>query len=175
MFVVAYQINLFGLKKFILSSHLIQRNAVLESSRWQVYREIITNFFEFIGGWMTGGDIVLSTGYAHNMWLDIYIFSGIVPTLFFLIYTIRVLREMFKCYQKSETMKEKLMIVAFVLGILLNWAVEPVLEANPYYVSVCIAIFSLIEEYAFTLRKNFLVKFGKEKVYEGFANQYNIP
>ena len=175
MFVVAYQINLFGLKKFILSSHLIQRNAGLESSRWQVYREIITNFFEFIGGWMTGGDIVLSTGYAHNMWLDIYIFSGIVPTLFFLIYTIRVLREMFKCYQKSETMKEKLMIVAFVLGILLNWAVEPVLEANPYYVSVCIAIFSLIEEYAFTLRKNFLVKFGKEKVYEGFANQYNIP
>lgn len=143
--IISTAVNLFGLKTFVNNSFLSKRSAGgLSSLRWKVYADFIKHFIDYSGGWITIGDKAgIELRWAHNIWIDICIFGGWFPFACFIWYTIRILKDVKRLFHASNCRALRAVITLFTLGILLNWAVEPILDANPYYFSVCCFIFSM--------------------------------
>lgn len=148
---IAFSGDIFNISEFFSNSFLSKRSTDLMSDgRWAVYSNVFSHFSDYFFGWISSGGETGSIGlkWAHNIWLDVYIYAGFVPTVFFVTFTIRVIRNSLKLVKrpnKSSTLR--LVSVIITLGILLNWAVEPILVANPYYFASCCFVFGAIEKW----------------------------
>lgn len=126
---------------YVNKSFLSRRNTnLLQDGRWAVYSYVFRHFFDFIFGWISSSGGVTSVGldWAHNIWIDIYIYSGIIPALLFIVFSVRSFRTSMTLVKTSKVSSSlRLISIIVLIGIFLNWAVEPVLVANPYYFALC--------------------------------------
>ena len=144
------------LAKYISQSFLTKRyqDGALNNSRFLIYSQIGSHFWDYAFGWITSreANTGISLSFAHNVWLDILIYGGFLSAFFFVMYTISIMKDVISIYKKSNYACFKLLVITFTIGIFLNWFVEPVLNADPYYFSSCCGIFSVCGQYAKKLR-----------------------
>lgn len=148
--IIAYNFNLFEIQEYIRNSFLSSRSEdLITNSRWGVYKEIFSNFSSYLIGNLLNTKTIAGLAWAHNIWLDILIAGGLVPALLFVWYSIRVLMDT-RFVLKDKNLLPFIRITALIstIGIFLNWAVEPVLQANPYFVSACCMIFSVVSNFS---------------------------
>ena len=149
--------SFFSIDEFIDNSFLARRNLnLLQDGRWKAYTYVFNHFFDFIFGWISskGGVSSIGLNWAHNIWIDIYIYSGIVPALVFVVFSIRTFCNSLK-YVRCNNAPSSLRLISIIvlIGIFLNWAVEPVLSANPYYFALCCLFFGVFENWAQTIKE----------------------
>lgn len=153
---IMIQMDVFHLAEFVQNSFLAKReDSGLSSSRWQVYSDIAKNIWEYRLGFIsTHGNSGIELGFAHNLWLDVLIFSGYIPFALLVVFTIRVIAVALRMQKKSVAVGYRVLVLCTTAGILLNWAVEPVLSANPYFFMQCCFIFALFEKHDQVLRSS---------------------
>lgn len=146
---IMIQMDAFGLLEFVQNSFLAKReNTGLSSSRWRVYSDVAKNIWAYRFGFLsTQGSSGISLSYAHNLWLDVLIFSGYIPFVLLVIFTLKVIAVAIRMQRRQVTVGYRIFVLCTTAGILLNWAVEPVLSANPYYFMQCCCMFALFEKH----------------------------
>lgn len=135
--VLAFAFNWFGITDRIMSLKLFQRISGDEGGRTDQWILILTDN-AFVNYPMGGGYIATLGGenYLHNLWLDIYNRTGVLPFILIVIFTVQMLlrylpfrREMLRHGKTVECT----CITALLIATVLNCMVEPIIEANPYY------------------------------------------
>lgn len=139
--------NVVNLELFVGKSFLAKRSMDIKSDgRFEVYKLVIRNFDNYLFGWMSSGGYIEGTSlkWAHNVWVDIFIYGGVIPFVLFFNYSLRVIRDTITV-SKNRFLKTttKVTVIALLIGIFLNWAIEPVLQSNPYFLSACCMIFGM--------------------------------
>lgn len=139
--------NVLKLEVLVGNSFLAKRSMDIKSDgRFEVYKLVIQNFDNYLLGWLSSGGYIEGTSlkWAHNVWVDVFIYGGVVPFLLFMNYSLRVMRDAVAVL-KNKFLKTttKVTVIALLIGIFLNWAVEPVLQSNPYFLSACCMIFGM--------------------------------
>lgn len=139
--------NVVNLELFVGKSFLAKRSMDIRSDgRFEVYKLVIRNFDNYLFGWMSSGGYIEGTSlkWAHNVWVDIYIYGGVISFVLFFNYSLRVIRDTISV-SKNRLLKTttKVTVIALLIGIFLNWAIEPVLQSNPYFLSACCMIFGM--------------------------------
>jgi len=125
-----------GIKTFIWSTTLFDRiqgdpNSI---SRFAIWVSFLSGdwwkypfggkSFELMGG---------SANYVHNLWLDTWWNTGFIPFVFLLTFTIKLISQVISLNRDSKVFSYKNIVVLYLLGgLLINFGVEPVLEANPF-------------------------------------------
>lgn len=153
--IVVFEQDLFGVRSFVENSYLTQRvseQGIISASRAVRIQEVLVNFFSYMGGWITHSSKPV-TLWTHNVWLDVYMYSGLFGVVLFISYTVRVVKSSFKLARAATYPIDRLTVICLTVGILLNWASEPILIANPYYFAVCCFIFSIFENTLVTTRE----------------------
>lgn len=157
---VLWSENIAGIKNFFAESFLMRRivNHQLSNSRLDIYKQVFGHVSDYFFGWMSAGGTGagISLAYAHNLWIDCLLYAGIIPCLFLIMYTISVIKSAFRLFRTSDSPLLQTMTVCFVLGLMLNWCVEPVLYADPYYFAAICGCFLCIDSVYHTVngRKN---------------------
>lgn len=105
--------------------------------RFEMYETVIDEMFQYPLG---GNKIQGSLKYAHNLWLDTVIDVGILPFFILVIYTIMTLITIIKFIKHNGIKKEdKYIVLSIYSSLLLNFAVEPILQGIPYiFIDMCI-------------------------------------
>ena len=73
--------------------------------------------------------------YVHNMWLDIARVSGIVPFLVYTIATFKIINTNIRLFKKKNNELSLLLITLFT-SVFLSYMIEPVIEANIFYLMI---------------------------------------
>lgn len=139
--------NVVSLELFVRKSFLAKRSMDIKSDgRFEVYKLVLRNFDNYLFGWMSSGGYIKGTSlkWAHNVWVDIFVYGGIIPFVLFFNYSLRVIRDTIAVSKnKFLKMTTKVTVIALLIGVFLNWAIEPVLQSNPYFLSACCMIFGM--------------------------------
>lgn len=150
--ILIYSSNYWGVREYVSNSYLARRKGdnLIKNVRWAVYGQVFLHFFDYILGWITSknSSAFIGLNWAHNIWIDIFIFGGLFPAIIFIIYSIGIIRDMFRVFRYAIEPCMRLLAVTVVVGLFLNWAVEPILEADPYYFSICCGIFTMFRQVA---------------------------
>lgn len=159
LIVLLFIFDVFSIKTFIFNSPLFNRlnnlnMAMLETSRYERYITFLKNFIYYpLGGKkmpIYGGN----STYVHNVWLDIYVDVGVLPFVFFVFYTMFMLRSFIKFINIKQSIFLKYFALAIYGGFLLTFFVEPVIEANPYYIMMFFIINGSVSEYVLQVNKS---------------------
>lgn len=141
--------NLFDIQSTLIKIPLMERFFELQEIGYsdprlsrQIY--IIMNFFKYPNG---GGMFTLDVGDAHNVWLNIYDYSGWVPFLFFLIFTLGIIRNILFVIRINDNLL--LSLLSFVLcSFFISFLIEPVMRSNESYTVVFFFISGLFAYFA---------------------------
>ena len=110
------------------------RNNISEGGdrTWR-WKDAIFRVFSMPFGWST--DKTVPYTYVHNMWLDIARDAGILPFFAILVATIKMIRInilfFFKRYNRVH-----LLLLTLFLSVFISYMIEPVIEANIFYLSI---------------------------------------
>lgn len=151
-----YNKDFFGVRSFVESSYFLKRvesGGLIDNGRLSLYERLSKEWLSYAGGWITYSHEANSIYWTHNIWLDNYMYSGILGFVSFVVYSARVVITTIRMFRTSLQMLYKMIPMCVTIGILLNWAAEPILQANPYYFAVCIFIFATFEQIYYS-RKN---------------------
>ncbi|MGD6730446.1 MAG: hypothetical protein ACPKMZ_05180 [Pleomorphochaeta sp.] len=85
--------------------------------------------------YLWGGNFI-STGQnigpAHEIWLDTYDYSGIIPYTLIIIYTCSYIIRMFKIFKnKNIYLGIRILSVTFYIVMTIQFGLEPILEGSP--------------------------------------------
>lgn len=152
---VLYAYDIFGLRSMLGETYFfsrIQNGALLKSGRWSVYKDWINNLGPYFWGKGLRHTLGIELSYAHNIWIDTYLNVGFFPFLMLVWYTLGLLKNYFITRRHADDFERSLYFI-LVVGILINWGLEPVLEADPYYFSCCCGAFALLEGRLRMMRK----------------------
>lgn len=149
--VFALQFNIFGISDIIGKSYLMTRldlaknnNAgALDTERWQIKMEYIKKMFEHPWG---GGSIrrLVNNNYAHDLLLDIYSEGGIMSFLLMAIYLIMLVKSMICFIKKSNSLDIKVLFIPFLIVVLMQMMLEPILEGAPVFMLSLVMIDGLV-------------------------------
>ena len=149
--VFALQFNIFGISDIIGKSYLMTRldlaknnNAgVLDTERWQIKMEYIKKMFEHPWG---GGSIrrLVNNNYAHDLLLDVYSEGGIMSFLLMAIYLIMLVKSMICFIKKSKSLDIKVLFIPFLIVVLMQMMLEPLLEGAPVFMLSLVMIDGLV-------------------------------
>lgn len=137
---ISYFLYVFNFGEYNLTSALYSRIANSEdlttfgsrSSRWI---EGVQNIFKY--PW--GGDYMLNYRYYHNLWLDTYRVSGIIPMIFLLLFTLNAIGLIIKTGKNGTiSLRGKTVIMTLLVVYLSVFFIEPIIEgAFTYFISFC--------------------------------------
>lgn len=142
-----------SIKTFILDSKLFTRfddksTGMLDSSRWEYYGVFLNTFYQYPFGVNLAGDDILSFPYMHNVWLDIYIQVGLIPSILFIFFTLSSVRNVTKIMGNANaSITVKISISAVLIGLLTNFMVEPIINANIYYFLTFCLLAGVVKSY----------------------------
>lgn len=130
--------DVLGLRSWITDQYLYLRLTDAEvarsGSRFAIWMSFLKRFFQYPMG---GGRMPLAENatYVHNMWFDIYYNCGIVPFLAIMGATWCGFKNVKRVMKNKATISPVVRNCLFFVSIafVLNAAVEPVLDANPYF------------------------------------------
>lgn len=121
------------------------------SGRFGVWAYFFKNY-NFIR-YPMGGDLMLegtTLGYLHNMWLDVYNQAGVIPFVLLSVFTVlsvKDISEFKRVMNQNGKENEFLIFQCLVVAILFNCAVEPTIEANPYYFAIVLMFLGAMNGY----------------------------
>lgn len=155
--------NIFGiadiLKKMPLFNRILSDDGLLDSWRFEIYRSFFANFYKYPFG---GGKIPLAgSHFCHNVWLDVYNLTGVIPFLIFLVLTIYLIRSIIEICVLSEDSFERIYIISFFLGLTLVFFVEPVIQGNIYIYALFFLLLGVVDELCFEYKFNYRRKYVK--------------
>lgn len=123
-------------------------NLMSAGSRTYRWKDALEKIPQYPFGWYktTGKYGNYDTYYAHNLWLDIARMSGILPFLFFLIFTISTHKKIFKIiFSKNISSFIRFFVLNLSLIFFLSSFVEPVIEGSFQYLLLYILFLGCIE------------------------------
>lgn len=131
--VAAYEFNLFGIRLWVESSSLGERiatgistnDSLIENIRWTMSLKILSELPSHPLGNIT------VVHYAHNLFLDIAKYTGIIPALGLLLWSISETAKQF-FYTRSNCSNEwDVILFSMTIGFMIAFFLEPVLEGLP--------------------------------------------
>lgn len=130
-----YDINLFGIQDIFMKIPVFERAQTLneigyEDPRLERQIYVLQNFFKYRNG---GGKFNAEIGEVHNVWLDIYDYSGLLPFLLFLIFTLVIVKAMMKAYNNSSFDKISGYLFMLLFAFFISFAMEPVFRSCEDY------------------------------------------
>lgn len=128
---IIYELNLFDAHTLILRIPLFERaNALSEAGysdpRLERQLYVLQNFFKYTSG---GGHYNAEVGEVHNVWLDIYDYAGWIPFVFFLIFTIYMIKQMWFSFKNKENDPVFGYLCILVGAFMLSFLEEPVFRS----------------------------------------------
>lgn len=160
--ILAYQINLFGVRSFIENSPIYERffgkastENLGEGGRMQRKAAHIKHMLEHLWG---GAHLREEYGYAHDIFLDTYDEAGIFAFIAVVVYMLNTLSHLIKCIRdKSLSFEFRQIVLCIYVGIYMEFMIEPILQGMPWL----FALFCLIDGYvARLIRHNKKVERG---------------
>lgn len=131
----SYELNIFGVRDLLYKIPVFQRIQFLDQLGYkdprierQLY--VIQHFRESMFG---GGYFAQTNGETHNVWLDIYDYSGVVPFIIFFIISIKVVRRAIYGIRESSTDGIMGMLSMIMVGFFVAFAEEPVFRSVESY------------------------------------------
>ena len=129
---VIYEFNIFGIRTWVETSSLGERitvgvksqDSVLENVRWEMSLKILTSLPSQPFGKIT------VVHYAHNLFLDIAKFTGIVPAFFLFVWCVGSIIKYFR-YVKLSLNEWDICLLSISLCMMIVFFLEPVLEGLP--------------------------------------------
>lgn len=155
LFVVLYAINFYGIRSFFEDSFLFTRlteeadGGIAHNSRynlqgrfWDVYDQ------DYFGGLHDKIDF-----YFHNIWLDMYSFSGIISAVLFMFLTISFIKTFINVYKKAER-EERSLLAGVFAAFMLPFYMDPMLWAAPCYFAIFIMFYGML------VRKKYIINYN---------------
>lgn len=129
LIIYAIQSNILGVGEKLLGSTLVIRLSegnLFEDIRFNAWQAAFSGLFEYPFG---GKQAYIQLNYAHNLWLDVGYTAGIVPFIFFLIFSFLAFKHFVKLIKSKETPIElKTLLTGVYVSLFINFFVEPILE-----------------------------------------------
>jgi hypothetical protein len=152
----AYSMDLLGIKDFVLGSNFYSRvgtSGIGEDPRFVVQSSVISQMFDYPFG---GYNINLGlNSYAHNLWLDVLVATGLIPFLLLIVYTLKVIMNLFMVIKNRHVDRQcKFMMFSITFGFLINFMVEPILDGIPYMFMLFCLLNGMIKKYLDVLRES---------------------
>ena len=152
----------FSVRTFILNSPLLSRlnnleMTMLETNRYERYIAFLRNFIYYPFGARKMPIYGGNSAYVHNVWFDIYVDVGIIPFLFFIIYTILMFKTFKNFFKISRSVFLKYFVFAIYGAFIMVFLAEPVIEANTYFIMMFFLINGSVSEYVFR-KRNVVIK-----------------
>ncbi len=141
-----YFFDLFGMQLIMEEFRIVQK--LKESLIGDQRFEALFQFISLMPGYLFGGQKIsgILELEAHNFWLDVYDFAGIVPLILISIYSIYCLMIMIKIIRNDKTYGP---FVLLTLGVLICLFVqlnlEPAMTGASVFVIVSLIICTLLE------------------------------
>lgn len=142
-----YSFNLFGVQNLLINIPLFERASILNAAGYkdprierQLY--ILSNFLKYTNG---GGYFSQEIGDSHNVWLDIYDYTGWFPFLCFMVYTIRVLQNTVFAIKNSINDASLSLLTIMIIGFGISFMEEPVFRSCEAYFVLFIFITGILE------------------------------
>ncbi len=138
-------VNLFDIK---IIDRLVNDNS---GSRIDIWSYFIKDF-AFLKHPFGGGILLENTehSYFHNFWLDVYNSAGIIPFICIVIVSVFLIRDYLRYRSVLKDFGKNNELIVFeclIFAAVLNFGVEPILEANPYCFLILLMIFGAMEGY----------------------------
>lgn len=131
--VVAFLANVAGIRDAIMESSLMNRMTDSKQDRTTIW---ISFIFGEAWKYPFGGTKAIlyeNKPYVHNTWLDVFRRGGFFPFLFLIIFTLRSVFDVMTFKRLGRLSGEdSCVIISMLVGTMLSFMVEPVIEANPY-------------------------------------------
>lgn len=138
LLVIAYVTDLAGLRTWIESTSLFLRmtnaSAVHSTDRMEIWKSFFKQaiFYPFGGAEF---QLANNQSWVHNLWFDVYYKVGVFPFVFLIVSTAIITNQYFalrKLCRRNENIRFMATMTNLYLAFLLSFAVEPVIDANPY-------------------------------------------
>lgn len=94
--------------------------------------------------------------YVHNMWLDIARVSGIIPFVFFTTATIKIVKTNISLFNMKNSKLSMLLVLLFA-SVFLSYMIEPVIEANIFYLMIFTWIWGIEREVEYEMRRKIVL------------------
>ena len=159
-----YNSNFFNVKNTIESSNLYLRfntgeTEISDESRISHFNNGVSSLLAHPLG--TNGKLEGSL-YAHNMWLDIGKDAGIISFFLLVIYSIFSVKSLIILNRLPNLTKEfKIYLNSLYLGVNINFFVEPILEALPFYFSLFVFVNAMVDMKARLLKNEYNERINK--------------
>lgn len=129
----AYEFNLFGIRLWVESSSLGERiatgistnDSLIENIRWTMSLKILSELPSHPLGNIT------VVHYAHNLFLDIAKYTGIIPALGLLLWSLSETAKQFSYTQSNCSDEWDAILFSMTIGFMIAFFLEPVLEGLP--------------------------------------------
>ena len=147
---VIYSSNFMGIREKIEDTKLLRRinkpysTQEADSNRVETMILAFNNILDYPMGGNTKkvGDLK----YIHNMWLDVANQAGIIPFTLLILFTIISLFNLIKILTSQEFSAEfKIFLVRIYSAVLLNMAVEPIIQGQPLFFIMFCNIVGMVE------------------------------
>lgn len=139
--------NIFNIQQILLDSALGQRetaavktSSVFHNLRWEYAGEIL----KMLPSNPLGG--INYAHYAHNLWLDVAKETGIIPFVFYALFSIVAVVITVRLFQNNKlTLEYKFVIVPVIIAFILTFFTEPIMQGSPISFSLFCFIIGGIE------------------------------
>ena len=171
LFFAMYNYNLFSIRSFIEHSNMMERLSSgigsSNSTRYERFFDGITNLFKYPMG---SADI---SAYYHNTWLDVARISGIIPFIFYSLFTVVSIAHVLEVYRnKSIPFSCRILFFAVYLGIYLNLFVEPGMEGFIELIYEFVLINGMVDYLSNKANKKTYLLPSRTKTDSGFINNF---
>ena len=133
--------NLFGIRDGISQIALVQRfiKKGLFTERFEILKKSLPLFSKYLWG---GQQISSQTGaLVHDLWGDIYDYSGIIPALCMLIYSLHVLKTMYSYAGRKKTRSSfSMLVLSWFVTCSIIFFLEPIMSGSSIYLIIYIMI-----------------------------------
>lgn len=156
--IVAYNINIFGIKDVVHESNLYKRlgqSETKESDNNRLETQILA-FKSMLENPFGNEEKIGNLNYAHNMWLDIGKEVGIIPCLLLIGYTISTLKSLYYIIKSKNvgiSLEYKILVTSIYLGVNINFFTEPIMQGIPFFFIMVTLINGMVDAQYYHLKK----------------------
>lgn len=137
MGIIIFEMNFFNVQTIFNSSQLGLRYASGQATKLEEDSRLSNMVFLFKHlkeSLMGGGFTRLHSGNTHNLWLNVYDLSGIVPFTALILYTVSNIKQLGKFIKNKMVGNDtKVLIVSIYIACMLQMVFEPILESVPVF------------------------------------------
>lgn len=136
-----YQYNILGIKSSLKDLFIFERFSSSDfggDPRFDAWLTTVLNFNQNLNG---GRNIELNLSYVHNLWLDVFYDSGLIPFILLMIFTLLSLITLLQFLKLKINLAYKALIIGLFAAFYLTFAVEPIMQGfNIYFTCFCFVL-----------------------------------